>query len=302
MSRAEFYWAASIRWKRTKPSSPEFPRRRWRSGRTRWATTSDPLGFFDYGLRALEEHHASGHPIFIITGTLAPLAQVIAARLPVAAGIAATELETCWQGRDAVWTGSIAGEHMSGRAKVKAMERQASQCRLDLARSYAYGDSVRDIPMLERAGHAVAVNPTARMADPPLGRKETRADTRGAKNRQRTGNKPRACSHSGSAMTPFLDSLASTEAGAGARPLARKRISQRMERFGAKFSRWREGIECACGAFEWVTLSYLAILNVLIMVFFCSIPHPQRFIAANQCVALGLLLVACSAHRRPRAL
>ncbi len=129
-----------------------------------------PLEFFDGGIRALEEHRAAGHPIFIITGTLAPLAQVVAARLPVAAGIAATELEIRWRGcdpgtaREAVWTGSIAGEHMSGGAKVTAMENLASQCRLDLARSYAYGDSARDIPMLERVGHAAAVNPTARLA------------------------------------------------------------------------------------------------------------------------------------------
>jgi HAD superfamily hydrolase (TIGR01490 family) len=124
----------------------------------------EPLGFFDDALRVLAAHHAAGHPVFIITGTLAPLGQVVAARLPVAAWIAATELETRWQGREAVWTGSISGEHMSGSAKVKAMESLASQCGLDLAQSYAYGDSVRDIPMLERVGYVVAVNPTARLA------------------------------------------------------------------------------------------------------------------------------------------
>jgi membrane-associated phospholipid phosphatase len=40
----------------------------------------------------------------------------------------------------------------------------------------------------------------------------------------------------------------------------------------------------------------------LIMVFFRSIPHPQTYIAAHQCVALGILLVACSAHRGPHVL
>jgi HAD superfamily hydrolase (TIGR01490 family) len=132
--------------------------------------TSEPVEFFADGIRALEKHHAAGHPIFIITGTLAPLAQVVAARLPVAARIAATELEIRWRGcgpgttQEAVWTGSIAGELVSGSAKVKVMERLALQCGLDLELSYAYGDSVRDIPMLERVGHAIAVNPTARLA------------------------------------------------------------------------------------------------------------------------------------------
>ena len=92
---------------------------------------------------------------------------MVAAGLPVGAGIAATELEIRWRGRatarEAVWTGSIAGEHMSGRAKVNAIENLGLQCGLDLAQSYAYGDSHRDIPMLERVGHAMAVNPTARL-------------------------------------------------------------------------------------------------------------------------------------------
>ena len=131
---------------------------------------SERVEFFDDGVRAMEEHHAAGHPIFIVTGTLAPLAQVVAARLPMAVGIAATKLEIGWRERrlgaapGAVWAGSIAGEHMSGGAKVKALENLALQCGLDLARSYAYGDSARDIPMLERVGHAAAVNPTARLA------------------------------------------------------------------------------------------------------------------------------------------
>ena len=157
--------------------------------------TSEPVEFFANGIRALEEHHAAGHPIFIVTGTLAPLAQVAAARLPVAATIAATELEIRWLGcgpgttQEAVWTGSIAGELMSGGAKGKAIEHLAFQCGLDLARSYAYGDSVRDIPMLERVGHATAVNPTARLA--------RRARLRGWPIRHWDGRTARTCQMQG---------------------------------------------------------------------------------------------------------
>jgi len=70
----------------------------------------------------------------------------------------------------------------------------------------------------------------------------------------------------------------------------------------ATFERWRARIESACGGFEWVTLSYLTVLNLLIMAFFRSIPHPQVYIAARQCEALGILLLACSVNRRPRPL
>ncbi len=101
-------------------------------------------------------------------------------------------------------------------------------------------------------------------------------------------------------MTHFLDSLAPAEAGTGTATL--ERIFRTVARFGTKLARWRERIENACGAFGWVTLSHLTILNVLIMVFFRSVPHPQRYIVAHQCVALGILLLACSSDRRPRAL
>jgi membrane-associated phospholipid phosphatase len=99
-------------------------------------------------------------------------------------------------------------------------------------------------------------------------------------------------------MTPFMDSLVRpAEADCGTATL--KQDSRAMAWPGEMFARWRERIESACGAFECVTLSYLTILNVLIMIFFRSIPHPQRYIAAHQCVALGILLVV--GNRRPRA-
>jgi membrane-associated phospholipid phosphatase len=78
--------------------------------------------------------------------------------------------------------------------------------------------------------------------------------------------------------------------------------SSMMARFGTKIAPWRERIRSACGAFEWVTLSYLTTLNVVIMVFFRSIPHPQSYIAAHQCVALGILLVVGCGYQRPLGL
>ncbi len=41
-----------------------------------------PLPFFAEGLRALEQHAALGHRVFIISGTLAPLARAVARQLP----------------------------------------------------------------------------------------------------------------------------------------------------------------------------------------------------------------------------
>ena len=46
-----------------------------------------------------------------------------------------------------------------GEAKAAAMREVAAREGLDLAGSYAYSDSITDLPMLEAVGHPVAVNP-----------------------------------------------------------------------------------------------------------------------------------------------
>ncbi|HET9671266.1 MAG TPA: haloacid dehalogenase-like hydrolase, partial [Actinomycetota bacterium] len=46
-----------------------------------------------------------------------------------------------------------------GQQKADAVRAMARRTRLDLAGSYAYTDSITDLPMLEAVGHPVAVNP-----------------------------------------------------------------------------------------------------------------------------------------------
>lgn len=46
-----------------------------------------------------------------------------------------------------------------GPAKADVLRAEAGRVGLDLAASYAYSDSVTDVPMLEAVGHPVAVNP-----------------------------------------------------------------------------------------------------------------------------------------------
>ena len=127
----------------------------------------DVLPFFEEALQRIVWHRARGHRLFIVSGTLAPLARVVARRLSafVSAGIevCATELEVAPGGAQ-IWNGYIRGEHMSGGAKLCAVTRIAARYGIDLARSYAYGDSAGDLQMLEAVGSGVAVNPTAQLA------------------------------------------------------------------------------------------------------------------------------------------
>jgi HAD superfamily hydrolase (TIGR01490 family) len=57
------------------------------------------------------------------------------------------------------YTGELDGPFVYGAGKVDAIEKLAADRGYDLERSYAYSDSISDLPMMELVGHPVAVNP-----------------------------------------------------------------------------------------------------------------------------------------------
>jgi len=116
--------------------------------------------FYPAAIERMVWHWAQGHRIVLVSGTLDFLAQAIARRLPGAVETCATQLEAS-SGR---WTGRLAGEHMSGEAKARAVRSLAARFGLSLWDSYAYGNSTSDLPMLDAVGRRVAVNPPARLA------------------------------------------------------------------------------------------------------------------------------------------
>lgn len=128
---------------------------------TEWADSTDAraLQFFEDGLEHLAWHLVEGHCVALVSGTLASLARAITHQLPGTVDVIATELATAAGN----WTGEVAGEHISGAAKARVVTRFASRHGLALEGSYAYGDRVSDLPMLESVGHPVVVNPTPRL-------------------------------------------------------------------------------------------------------------------------------------------
>jgi HAD superfamily hydrolase (TIGR01490 family) len=131
------------------------------------APTFNSLPFFDEALRRIAWHRAQGHRVFLVSGTLAPLARVVARGL---AACVSGDIEVCGTelvvlpGSERIWTGQIAGEHMGGAAKLRAVQVFAARNGVDLARSYAYGDSTADLQMLSTVGRGTAVNPTRGLA------------------------------------------------------------------------------------------------------------------------------------------
>lgn len=148
----------------------------WEDDLARTSSPEDSLPLFDEGLQRIAWHHAQGHHIFLITGTLAPLAQMLAKHIstPLQAPIEvqASQLEVtlkkwhsrAWPCSSTQWTGRLVSDHMSHQAKSYALKAAASVHNLDLAQSYAYGDSTADLPMLESVARPAAVNPQRRLA------------------------------------------------------------------------------------------------------------------------------------------
>lgn len=108
---------------------------------------------------ALDHHRRAGDLIVLATGSTQYAAR------PVARGVGiehvlSSELEV--DRARGTFTGRPAalcfGEH-----KVKLAEAWAARHDVDLAASTFYSDSYNDLPMLERVGRAIAINPDARL-------------------------------------------------------------------------------------------------------------------------------------------
>jgi alcohol-forming fatty acyl-CoA reductase len=61
------------------------------------------------------------------------------------------------------YTGELTGAPVAGDARARMLASFARRRGLDLTRSYAYADSISDLPMLEAVGNPVAVNPDRRL-------------------------------------------------------------------------------------------------------------------------------------------
>jgi HAD superfamily hydrolase (TIGR01490 family) len=108
----------------------------------------------------LTRHLEAGHQVWIITASPIEIGELIGRRLGVTGA-----LGTVAEHVDGFYTGRLVGDMLHGEAKARAVAALAEEHKLDLSRSYAYGDSTNDVPILSLVGHPVAIN-----ADPRLRR------------------------------------------------------------------------------------------------------------------------------------
>ena len=112
----------------------------------------DPL-VYDEAVSLIEEHKAAGRDVVIVSTSGTEVVEPIGAMLG-ADIVVASRLEEV----DGRYTGSI-DYYAYAEEKARAVLELAEQRGYDLEHSYAYSDSVTDLPMLEVVGHAYVVNP-----------------------------------------------------------------------------------------------------------------------------------------------
>ncbi len=114
---------------------------------------------FPQMLAEVYSHQDAGRPTFIVSAAGNGVVEQLSHVLGMDGGIG-TRYEVDGEGN---FTGRLDGPFVYGEGKVTAMEEFADRHGIELAESYAYSDSISDLPMLRAVGNPVAVNP-----DPPL--------------------------------------------------------------------------------------------------------------------------------------
>ena len=109
--------------------------------------------FYLEALDLIELHRALGRKVFIVSSSPVEVVRPLSERLgPVEVIATRAKIE------DGRYTGELEF-YAYGEEKAEAMKEIAARGGIDLSASYAYSDSITDLPMLEAVGNPVAVNP-----------------------------------------------------------------------------------------------------------------------------------------------
>src|SRR6476619_1512320 len=106
----------------------------------------DPL-VFEEAVSLIEEHHLAGRDVIIVSASGSEVVEPIGEMLG-ADRVVATRMEI----EDGKYTGGIE-YYAYAEEKARAIRELAEEVGYDLDHSFAYSDSVTDVPMLEAVGH-----------------------------------------------------------------------------------------------------------------------------------------------------
>ncbi|MGH7764106.1 MAG: HAD-IB family hydrolase, partial [Candidatus Dormibacteraceae bacterium] len=110
------------------------------------------------GMRRIREHKRAGHRVLLLTGALDVVVEPLAELLEVEVDCAHLLVK---EGR---LTGDLQAPPPAGEARGTLLDEYAARHGIVLEESFAYADSLSDLPMMELVGTPVAVNPDARLS------------------------------------------------------------------------------------------------------------------------------------------
>jgi HAD superfamily hydrolase (TIGR01490 family) len=113
----------------------------------------DPF-IYQEALDLMALHRANGRRVFLVSSSGEEVVRAIAEHLPVPVDVIATRAKV----EDGAYTGELEF-YCYGDGKAEAIREVAARDGISLEGSYAYSDSITDVPMLEAVGRPVAVNP-----------------------------------------------------------------------------------------------------------------------------------------------
>lgn len=109
-------------------------------------------------LRLLERHKANGDRLVLQTGSL----EIIC--LPI---VSYFHFDECFSTKlevvDKKFTGNWHGDILEGESKASCFLKYLKQCQIKPSRTYAYCDSVSDLPLMISVDEPIAVNPDMRL-------------------------------------------------------------------------------------------------------------------------------------------
>ena len=161
VGRVPYYWVLD------KISRAHFNRafyknyRGWKPARARRLGAESFSGYvlkrlYPEAVETLREHKRAGHRVVLLSGALDFILEPFE---DLADDVLTARLEE----ENGVYTGELSGTPVAGEARARMLASFARRRNVDLSRSYAYADSISDLPMLEAVGIPVAVNPDARL-------------------------------------------------------------------------------------------------------------------------------------------
>ncbi|CAN5632486.1 HAD-IB family hydrolase [soil metagenome] len=161
ITKIPYYWALD------KVSRTHFNRafyknyKGWKPSRARQLGYESFSGFtldriYPGALDRLRAHKEAGHRVVLLSGALDFLLEPFK-------DLADDVLSASLEEEDGVYTGELTGAPVAGDARARMLASFARRRKVDLSKSYAYADSISDLPMMEAVGNPVAVNPDRRL-------------------------------------------------------------------------------------------------------------------------------------------